>query len=136
METATTTTALGVAPTHALPRLGEVRYSLTELLNELQVERTRGSFSQEKLHQAEINKLFKKRREIVVSHSPTASLGDLFASYPRSSFLPSWRYLSREHPVVYPCLNALLSKVSCPRMLPIKSTPNYSKSPISNRLRN
>ena len=62
METATTTT-LGVAPTHVLPRLGEVRYSFTELLNELQVERTRGSFSQEKLHQAEISKLFKNRKK-------------------------------------------------------------------------
>ncbi|MCS6243237.1 MAG: hypothetical protein H2172_05170 [Opitutus sp.] len=65
MDTATSTTAIaaapGIAPPPPSPRLGEVRYSLPELLHELQVERTSGSFSQEKLHQEEISKLFKNR---------------------------------------------------------------------------
>lgn len=47
----------------AAPVLGEVRYSLPELLNELLIERTVGSFSQEKLHQAEISKLFTNRKK-------------------------------------------------------------------------
>jgi hypothetical protein len=41
----------------------EVRYSLPELLAELQLERTTGAFSQEKLHQVEIGKLFTKRKK-------------------------------------------------------------------------
>ena len=45
------------------PQLGEVRYALPELLAELQVERTTGSFSQEKLHQMEIGKLFKNKKK-------------------------------------------------------------------------
>ncbi|MFA6959772.1 MAG: hypothetical protein WC205_03360 [Opitutaceae bacterium] len=46
-----------------LPPLREVRYSLPELLAELQSERTTGAFSQEKLHQIEIGKLFKNRKK-------------------------------------------------------------------------
>jgi hypothetical protein len=45
--------------------LSEVRYSLPALLAELKDERAAGSFAMEKLHQAEIGKLFltrKKRR--------------------------------------------------------------------------
>lgn len=41
----------------------EVRYSLPEMLAELRLERTTGSFSQEKLHQVEIGKLFQNRRK-------------------------------------------------------------------------
>ena len=63
MRTATTATALGTAAPLPFPCLAEVRYSFPELLAELQVERTRGSFSQEKLHQAEITKLFKNRKK-------------------------------------------------------------------------
>ena len=39
----------------------EVRYSLPEILMELQAERTEGSFAMEKLSQVEIDKLFKTR---------------------------------------------------------------------------
>ena len=42
--------------------LGEVRYSLPDLLNELQLERTTSSFSMEKLHQQEISNLFRNRK--------------------------------------------------------------------------
>jgi hypothetical protein len=69
MDTATPTTAIamanapGYSPPSSLPRLGEVRFSLSELLHELQVERTSGSFSQEKLHQSEISQLFKNRNK-------------------------------------------------------------------------
>jgi uncharacterized protein (DUF1684 family) len=67
MDTATPTTANVMAnatgTSTPLPRLGEVRFSLPELLHELQVERTSGSFSQEKLHQAEISQLFKNRNK-------------------------------------------------------------------------
>jgi len=53
-------------PAPAAPAMiNEVRYSLPELLAELQLERTTGAFAQEKLHQIEIGKLFqnqKKRR--------------------------------------------------------------------------
>jgi hypothetical protein len=62
MDTATKSTAPGSSSSSPLPVLGEVRYSFPELLNELQVERTSGSFSQEKLYQAEISRLFKNRR--------------------------------------------------------------------------
>ena len=37
----------------------EVRYSLPEMLRELQIERTAASFAMEKLDQREIEKLFK-----------------------------------------------------------------------------
>lgn len=49
--------------TPAIPQLREVRYSLPELLVELQVERTSGAFSQEKLYQVEIGKLFQNRKK-------------------------------------------------------------------------
>jgi hypothetical protein len=39
----------------------EVRYSLPEMLKELQVERAASSFSMEKLDQVEIGKLFKTK---------------------------------------------------------------------------
>lgn len=45
--------------------IAEIRYSLPELLAELKLDRTTGSFSMEKLDQTEITKLFethKKRR--------------------------------------------------------------------------
>lgn len=43
--------------------LREVRYSLPEIMAELKLERTTGAFSQEKLYQAEIAKLFPKRKK-------------------------------------------------------------------------
>lgn len=43
--------------------INEVRYSLPDLLAELQLERTTGAFSQEKLHQVEIGKLFQNRKK-------------------------------------------------------------------------
>jgi len=43
--------------------LAEIRYSLPELLAELQLERAASSFAQEKLHQVEIGKLFKNRKK-------------------------------------------------------------------------
>jgi hypothetical protein len=41
--------------------VGEVRYSLPQLLKELEIERAAGSFAMEKLDQVEIGKLFKAR---------------------------------------------------------------------------
>ena len=41
------------------PIIGEVRYSLPQLLKELEIERAAGSFAMEKLDQAEITKMFK-----------------------------------------------------------------------------
>lgn len=53
------------SPPPAAPATGivEVRYSLPDLLAELQLERTTGAFSQEKLHQVEIGKLFQNRKK-------------------------------------------------------------------------
>lgn len=56
-------TAPDPAPAPDAPVIREVRYSLPELLAELRLERTTGSFSQEKLHQVEIGKLFQNRRK-------------------------------------------------------------------------
>jgi len=42
--------------------LHAIRYSLPEMLAELEMERASGSFSQEKLHQDEIAKLFEHRK--------------------------------------------------------------------------
>lgn len=39
--------------------IGEVRYSLPQLLKELEVERSAGSLAMEKLDQVEITKMFK-----------------------------------------------------------------------------
>jgi hypothetical protein len=44
-------------------RLRETRYSLPELLSELQLERNSGSFAMEKLNQAEIGKMFDNLRK-------------------------------------------------------------------------
>jgi len=41
--------------------VAEVRYSLPELLSELEIERAVGSFAMEKLDQQEIGKFFKSR---------------------------------------------------------------------------
>jgi hypothetical protein len=49
------------------PLLSTVKYSLPELLAELQLENIPGAFVMEKLHQAEIGKLFRaqpKRRRV------------------------------------------------------------------------
>lgn len=47
----------------ALPAgLAEVRYSLPDLLREIQVERNAPAFANEKLDQLEISKLFQKKR--------------------------------------------------------------------------
>ncbi|MBS0630980.1 MAG: hypothetical protein JSS11_03645 [Verrucomicrobia bacterium] len=49
------------APTPAPIVLTEVRYSLPEMLREIQVERAASSFTMEKLDQMEIGKLFKTK---------------------------------------------------------------------------
>ena len=49
--------------------LSEVRYSLPLLLAELKDERSAGSFAMEKLHQAEIGKLFQTRKKRRVKKS-------------------------------------------------------------------
>jgi hypothetical protein len=41
--------------------LAEVRYSLPQMLKELEIERATGSFGMEKLDQTEIGKLFKAK---------------------------------------------------------------------------
>jgi hypothetical protein len=46
----------------APPLLGEVRYSLPELLRDLQQERSSAAYATEKLDQLEIAKLFQKNR--------------------------------------------------------------------------
>jgi hypothetical protein len=45
------------------PIIGEVRYSLPQMLKELEIERAAGSFATEKLDQLEIGKLFKTRTQ-------------------------------------------------------------------------
>jgi hypothetical protein len=47
---------------HVVPppsTIGEVRYSLPQLLKELEIERAAGVFAMEKLDQVEITKMFK-----------------------------------------------------------------------------
>jgi hypothetical protein len=44
------------------PQIGEVRYSLAEMLREIEVERRESSFSMETLDQLEIKKMFASRR--------------------------------------------------------------------------
>ena len=44
--------------------LSEVRYSLRELLNEVEAEREGSSIGQEIVDQSEISKLFKKRKKV------------------------------------------------------------------------
>lgn len=63
MSTRPGTPAAIPPPSVEIPNLREVRYSLPELLSELQLERTTGTFSQEKLHQVEIGKLFQNRKK-------------------------------------------------------------------------
>jgi hypothetical protein len=46
--------------------LAEVRYSLPELLAEIEAERGSASFAMEKLDQAEIGKLFKSKKAVRV----------------------------------------------------------------------
>ena len=46
--------------------LAEVRYSLPEMLAEIQAEKGSASFAMEKLDQAEIGKLFKAKKSIRV----------------------------------------------------------------------
>lgn len=45
-----------------LARIAEVRYSLPEMLEELKLERSSGSFAMEKLNQVEIAKVFKSKK--------------------------------------------------------------------------
>lgn len=47
------------APHAPAPALAEVRYSLPQMLQELEIERAAASFAMEKLDQTEIGKLFK-----------------------------------------------------------------------------
>lgn len=44
-------------------QLHETRYSLPDLLAELDLERNAGSFAMEKLNQAEIGKMFENKRK-------------------------------------------------------------------------
>lgn len=46
----------------APPVVGEVRYSLPELLREIEVERRESSFAMETIEQVEIQKMFANRR--------------------------------------------------------------------------
>lgn len=48
-------------PAAPVSQIAEVRYSLPELLRELAVERSVGTYSMEKLDQTEIGKLFKAK---------------------------------------------------------------------------
>ena len=48
------------------PPLTEVKYSLPDLLAEIEAERGSASFAMEKLDQAEIGKLFKSKKPIRV----------------------------------------------------------------------
>ena len=48
-------------PATKKPALTEVRYSLPEMVEEIQDERTTGSFAMEKMEQQDIKKLFKKK---------------------------------------------------------------------------
>jgi hypothetical protein len=49
------------ATSPTLPALAEVRYSLPQLLKELEIERASDTFAMAKLDQTEIGKLFKNR---------------------------------------------------------------------------
>jgi len=49
-------------PGSSAPAIGEVRYSLPQLLVELEAERASGMYAMEKLDQTEIGKLFKSRQ--------------------------------------------------------------------------
>lgn len=51
------------APPRPAAQVREVRYSLPELLAELELERNTGSFAMEKLDQKEIGKLFENKRK-------------------------------------------------------------------------
>ncbi len=48
-------------PTPSGPAVREVRYSLTQLLAEVAVERQTGAFGQEKLSHADIRRVFKAK---------------------------------------------------------------------------
>jgi len=50
------------AAPHKPPALTEVKYSLPEMLAELEAERGSASFAMEKLDQSEIGKLFKSKK--------------------------------------------------------------------------
>jgi hypothetical protein len=63
MSTLPGSTSDDTPPAPAKALINEVRYSLPELLSELKLERTTGTFSQEKLHQVEIGKLFQNRKK-------------------------------------------------------------------------
>ncbi|HVU24250.1 MAG TPA: hypothetical protein VHE13_09005 [Opitutus sp.] len=45
-----------------IPGLAEVRYSMPQMLKELEAERAAGAFAMEKLGQTEIAKMFKARK--------------------------------------------------------------------------
>ncbi len=51
-----------VPPPAPRPQIGEVRYSLAEMLREIEVERRESSFAMETLDQVEIQKMFATRR--------------------------------------------------------------------------
>ena len=56
----------GGAPAQKPGMLAEVRYSLPELLAEIEAEKGSASFAMEKLDQVEIGKLFKSKKPVRV----------------------------------------------------------------------
>lgn len=64
MKPAETSPDAEQAPAHRFThQLHELRYSLPELIAELELERNAGSFAMEKLNQAEIGKMFQNKRK-------------------------------------------------------------------------
>jgi len=55
-------TILPTSPRAGRPAISEVRYSLPEMLREIEIERRESSFAMETLDQVEIQKLFASRR--------------------------------------------------------------------------
>ena len=53
---------LSAPATGLSPQVGEVRYSLAEMLREIELERRESSFAMETLDQVEIQKMFASRR--------------------------------------------------------------------------
>jgi hypothetical protein len=50
------------------PQISEVRYPLSEMLREIQLERSESSFGMETIDQVEIQKMFASRRRRHVQH--------------------------------------------------------------------
>lgn len=54
---------MNAKPAAPVDKIAEIRYSLTYLLAELELDRTTGAFSMEKLDQTEITKPFETRKK-------------------------------------------------------------------------